>query len=426
MAFALGIQKEWLPQDFIKSIPRSTYHGWKNESLNKYIGYKHAAQINDNVEELKVIFDKRVAKEKQLFLAYTRLKITLFQILGKETLHKAFKENSDAIVRAIENTKDTIKGGARAICAYLCISHQSYRYWRTIAKARCSKSMLGICIKKVPGQATYHEIQTMDRLLNRKRFAHWPICSVWAYAIRNNHLNLSLSSWYRYNKKYEFRSRKKKPKFKKQFNSLSAPTPNHTWHADITIVKTLDGKKHYVYLIVDNHSKFIINWKVSDKCNGKIRTQTIREAVKQEFGQHFLDYNENHNMPSVDLIVDGGAENNNKTVEGFIKRSQVSITKKIALKDIIHSNAHVEATNSILKHRYLFKQPLFNRKHLDIYLESAIEDFCYKKPHNALGLYTPHEVHSDTKPKIDLTKLKQAVKERRTHHQTNGCSACEF
>jgi hypothetical protein len=41
MAFAMGIQKEWFPQDFIKSIPRCTYHGWKNQSLNRFVGYKH-------------------------------------------------------------------------------------------------------------------------------------------------------------------------------------------------------------------------------------------------------------------------------------------------------------------------------------------------------------------------------------------------
>jgi putative transposase len=164
-------------------------------------------------------------------------------------------------------------------------------------------------LKKNPGQVRLSELQVISRLLNRKRFKHWPIASVWAYAVRNNHVHLSLSSWYVYNRKYKFR----KPKFafnkRKQYDPLRAPEPNHTWHADVTIVKTLDGVKNYVYLIVDNYSKLIINWKVSTKCNGEIRAQTIREAVYQEFGE---DLNP---TKQIDLIVDGGTENNNKTVE---------------------------------------------------------------------------------------------------------------
>jgi myo-inositol-hexaphosphate 3-phosphohydrolase len=69
----------------------------------------------------------------------------------------------------------------------------------------------------------------------------------------------------------------------------------------------LDKAKHYVYIIVDNYPKYIINWKVSDKCNGKVRTQTI-----QEFGTNLTP------AKGIDLIVDGGSENNNKTVEQFL------------------------------------------------------------------------------------------------------------
>lgn len=110
-------------------------------------------------------------------------------------------------------------------------------------------------------------------------------------------------------------------------------------------------------------------------------------------------------------------------MEKYIKQSHVDITKKIALKDIKQSNAMVEASNKILKHQYLFKQPIANFEHLEQHLKEAVYDFNYRRPHCVLGLYTPSEVHYDQKPKIDKGKIKQQVKERVKMNKKNGCGA---
>jgi transposase InsO family protein len=186
---------------------------------------------------------------------------------------------------------------------------------------------------------------------------------------------------------------------------------------DITIVRTLDGVKNYVYLIVDNYSGLILNWKVSDKCNGAIRTQTIREAILQEFGTDLTS------TRKIDLIVDGGSENNNSTVDEFIRKSQVEITKRIALTDIVQSNAMVEASNKILKYQYLFKQPQNNTDELKIHLKDAVYDFSRQRPHCMLGLYTPYEVHYNCKPKLNENSVREEARERIKMNQTQGCGA---
>ncbi len=88
LAYGLDIHKQWLPKEFLKAIPRSTSHGWKEEIKEKFIGHEFASGVNENVEELKLIFNDRVSKEKQLFIAYTRLKITLFEIIGKDVIRE--------------------------------------------------------------------------------------------------------------------------------------------------------------------------------------------------------------------------------------------------------------------------------------------------------------------------------------------------
>jgi putative transposase len=417
IAYALDIHKQWLPDSFIKSIPRSTSHAWRYDSTEKYIGQEYAIQINDNVEELKLLYDEKVALEKRLFVAYTRIKLTIFEIFGRDEIKKAMNQNYKAVLTFIMSSKNSFEGGVKTMCKFLDIRPQAFSNWLKASQNHCTNSAKGTCLKKNPGQVRLSELQVISRLLNRKRFKHWPIASVWAYAVRNNHVHLSLSSWYVYNRKYKFR----KPKFafnkRKQYDPLRAPEPNHTWHADVTIVKTLDGVKNYVYLIVDNYSKLIINWKVSTKCNGEIRAQTIREAVYQEFGE---DLNP---TKQIDLIVDGGTENNNKTVEQFIKQSQVAITKKIALKDIVQSNSMVEASNKILKHQYLFKEPQTNTEELISHLKEAVFDFCKRRPHCILGLYTPYEIHYNCKPQIDEQSVRNQYRERIKMNQTFGCGA---
>lgn len=80
LAYALDIQKQWLPSAFTKAIPRSTSHGWKSEKSEMYVGLEYATIIGDNVDELKLICDDKLRREKQLFIAYTRLKLTLIEV----------------------------------------------------------------------------------------------------------------------------------------------------------------------------------------------------------------------------------------------------------------------------------------------------------------------------------------------------------
>ncbi len=39
IAYGLDIHEQWLLKEFLKAIPRSTCHGWKDEFKEKFIGY---------------------------------------------------------------------------------------------------------------------------------------------------------------------------------------------------------------------------------------------------------------------------------------------------------------------------------------------------------------------------------------------------
>ena len=114
---------------------------------------------------------------------------------------------------------------------------------------------------------------------------------------------------------------------------------------DVTYYKTINNIEYYIYTIVDNFSRKIIAYDVSKKLSANIRLESLKRAIKKEFDISVGKSN-------VDLILDGGSENNNHTIHEFIKNQQVNITKKIALKDVRFSNSIIEGTYRILKSKY--------------------------------------------------------------------------
>lgn len=83
---------------------------------------------------------------------------------------------------------------------------------------------------------------------------------------------------------------------------------------------------------------------------------------------------------NIDLIVDGGTENNNINIHEFIKKSKVGIYTKVALKDVNFSNCMIEGNNRILKQNY-FKDKIFSFEELEKYLDYAIDEYNNIKPH---------------------------------------------
>ncbi|MEZ4843579.1 MAG: hypothetical protein R3A43_04925 [Bacteroidia bacterium] len=130
LAFALDIHKQWLPDSFIKSIPRSTSWAWKFDTTEKFVGHQYAIDINDNVEELKLLYDDKLKREKQLLIAYARIKIIILEFFGKNQYKTFLKENFREILRFIYASKNTFDGGVRSMCRFLEIHPSTFAYWR--------------------------------------------------------------------------------------------------------------------------------------------------------------------------------------------------------------------------------------------------------------------------------------------------------
>ena len=191
-------------------------------------------------------------------------------------------------------------------------------------------------------------------------------------------------------------------------------------HADITTLKTLDNKRHYIYLLIDNFSRRVLSYEIRDRVSGLVTAKTIYEA-----------YNAALNIESqaidVKLIVDGGPENNNIHVDGFINQSSINIEKLVALRDIDKSNSMIEALNKTLKYHYIFPTKPKDINQLKRTINYFIEDYNFNRPHGSLNGLTPDEAYNGVQlPENYRTKiLKQARIDRLTINRENKCNICE-
>lgn len=410
--FSLGLQNEILPEKFLKEIPGSTSHYWKELDSEKFVGAEFSKNIQNNLDDTKVFLDSRLYFSRKAFIELGRLYITLVTLLGKENIRKIIKANRNIFVDLIENLSEDFPIAKKDILRFLMISKRQYSFWLSDRKFACNISLVGQCFKRRPKQISNREISILKKYMNLSKHKTWCIRSIWGKAIRDGVVSMAESTWYKYAKKLgysEIRKPKKKPRKKGSYN---AKRPNETWHMDISQYKTLDNITFYIYTVVDNFSRKILSWDISTKKCSKIRMETVKQAIKNEFD---VDLKDQH----LELIVDGGSENNNKTIAEFIKNCHVNISKKIALKDVTFSNSIVEGPYKIMKSYYFRSKEILSTT---IYqeLKFFIEDYNFNRPCYKHKIYTPNEVHDN--PELANFKLVlQNSNQQRLEENRNFC-----
>jgi putative transposase len=227
----------------------------------------------------------------------------------------------------------------------------------------------------------------MTKMLNDNQYKAWPIISIAWLAIRKGILSAAPQTWYKYVKILGITRAKSKSRRKKRDIGIRASKPNQIWHADLTIFRPLDNVKAYIYFIIDNYSRYILAWKVSLKYSASIVFENLKKAY---FSAIQTSMQIKKPIPHVDLIVDGGSENNNRVIEDFLALPEITVKKIIAQKDIIFSNSMIEAVNKLVKYRHLY---LHDFDALQKHLHSFILIYNNERPHCSINGLTPLEAY---------------------------------
>jgi putative transposase len=412
------VRKGLLPDLYRKRIHRSLISKWKRESPEKYTGYELNNDIGELYELMKTVSeDERMIKALK---AFYRIILTLKKVIGsgKDYINK-LRDHKYIVIDSIQKTKKVI--GLKRAVKLFGIGESTYRVWAMESYFRCHHSITKLCNSSYPQQLTPKEIHKMHRMLSNEHYLHWPIISVAYYGMKKASLKAHPNTWYKYARLMKIKRKiYRKPKVRYE-TGIRASAPNEKWHADVTEIKTADGKTSFIYLVMDNFSRYITSWRVSDKICAQTRLETFAETI--------------HNAgikPSVrrkkrtGLIVDGGSENNNKIIGSFMEKYPVK--KLVALKDILKSNSMVESLNRTLKYNYLFPKHIYDQDQLIKTLHKDITDYNDKRPHGSLFGLTPLEAYG--KKKVNFKQIRenmiQAHDERVHYNRTHSCYGCPF
>lgn len=220
----------------------------------------------------------------------------------------------------------------------LGISHSTYRTWGMEVYYKCTHSLKKIC-SHYPQQLTLQEVKKMHRMLMHKNFLHWPILSVAYYSARHYILKAHPNTWYKYTRFTNVKRillRKVKIRYPK---GIKARFPDQYWHADVTQLCTLSGRLFYIYLVMDNFSRYILSWRVSEKLCAKTRLDTFEESIAKLELKRKIKGKSVVSGRTTQLIVDGGSENNNGWVDQMLRKYPKSVKKIVAMGDVLRSNS---------------------------------------------------------------------------------------
>ncbi|MBL8898770.1 MAG: transposase family protein, partial [Planctomycetes bacterium] len=164
-----------------------------------------------------------------------------------------------------------------------------------------------------------------------EEFRHVPTGTLAMLAQRMGSAFASAQTWYRLIRRNGWRRPRKKVHPSRPRHGIRAAEPNELWHVDTTIIRLLDGTKVYLHAIIDNFSRRILAWRISDHFEVASTAILLSEAAASSIGAG--------EPPK--LFTDGGVENFNGSVDALIASGLIK--RVLAQTDVTFSNSMIEA-----------------------------------------------------------------------------------
>ncbi len=386
------------------SVPRSTARHWiKNCDLyQKSINKTPTKLLEDEVTKLNNDLKK---KNSLLNLITNVRKLFPYPFSKNKINNKELKKN---IILEISKAKKHNK-------LYKCLeaiglSLSSYKRWKS--EIRPCVITKDICAKTNNNSISLNELAKLRYYLTSLKYQHIPISRLHLLAQRENKLFCSINTWYKYNNIFEWRDFLPLKHKRKNKNGLKAVCPNQYWHIDVSVIELIGNKKVYLQAIIDNFSRFIVNWQVTDSISLQNTFDLIKESEKL--------CNKN-----TSVVSDQGSEN--KTLFKFKNRLSKNLNFLLAKIDIKQSNSMIESFFRALKNDYLYKYKLRN-------IEDAIRHInFYVNFHNNTSLKKlkgakPKEIYNNNWTEKDLELINQnklkSISARKKYKEIKKCKSC--
>lgn len=145
--------------------------------------------------------------------------------------------------------------------------------------------------------------------------------------------------------------------------------------SDLTYVR-VEGKWHYVCLILDLHNREIIGFSADRRKNAKMVYRAFASI--------------NRNLSDIQIFhTDRGNEFKNNVIDGLI--AAFGITRSLSHKGCPYDNAVAEATFKVFKTEFVYPNVFDSLEHLEVELKDYVNWYNNFRIHSSLDYMTPVE-----------------------------------
>jgi putative transposase len=153
--------------------------------------------------------------------------------------------------------------------------------------------------------------------------------------------------------------------------------PNQVWAADITYIPK---KRGFLYLvaIMDLHSRYVVNWSLSNTMDANWCAEVLREAVVQ------------HGCPQI-FNTDQGSQFTSDVFTSVLKENNIQIS--MDGKGRATDNIFIERLWRSLKYEYVYLNPCADGVSLYDGLSRYLDFYNTRRVHQSLNYDVPAEVY---------------------------------
>jgi len=391
-------------------VPRSTALGW----LRGEYGSVVTADV----------FDMDQVRLQQEILALRRRVRILGAIIG---LHLAILRILDVrldwtrlpegtaktrLLRAIDRAQGVLS--VRGALRVLCLSRSRYHQWRQ-AEQICELDDQASCPRSTPTRLTAVEVLTMKEMTEAPEYRHVSTGRLAILAQRLGRVFAAPATWYKLVRERAWRRPRVRIHPAKPKHGIRACMPDELWHVDMTVIRLLDGTKVYLHAVIDNFSRRILAWRVTDGFAVATTVTILDDAVRAAVTRD----------ESPTVVADAGVENVNAGVDGLIETGL--LRRVLALRDVTFSNSMIEAWWRIVKHQWLFLNTLDSVETVSRLVDFYVEAHNSEIPHSAFRGQTPDEMYygrgQGVPAQLEGAK-RQARAARLRANQATWCGVC--
>ena len=316
------------------------------------------------------------------------------------------------LLRAIEHSRESFS--LRAALRILKLSATRYHSWKR--EERCALDDVASCPRTCPQQLTSAEVGAVKEMVTSQEYRHVPTGTLAVLAQRLGKVLASAATWYRLVSLHGWRRPRTRIHPQKPKLGIRASRSNQFWHIDTTVIRLVDGTHAYLQAVIDNFSRRILAWRVSERLEPGNTVSVLLEASRYLF-------------PADDpptLLADGGVENFNAGVDELIESGLLH--RLLAMTEISFSNSLIEAWWRALKHPWLYLNTLDTIATVRRLASFYVLEHNTRLPYSAFRGQTPDELYFGTGEHVpaELEAAKKAARRARLENNRRAtCETCE-